>query len=95
MSIISQMLGCRYPVIQGAMGVISNPELVSAVSEAGGLVTDLSGNGQTADLNGVGSTTLTADAGGYSGLAGEKGLSYASDDAAPGVNYAVATSRKI
>jgi enoyl-[acyl-carrier protein] reductase II len=36
MSIISEMLGCRYPVIQGAMGVISNPELVSAVSEAGG-----------------------------------------------------------
>ena len=36
MSIIAQMLGCRYPVIQGAMGVISNPELVSAVSEAGG-----------------------------------------------------------
>lgn len=36
MSKISEMLGCRYPVIQGAMGVISNPELVSAVSEAGG-----------------------------------------------------------
>jgi len=36
MSIISELLGCRYPVIQGAMGVISNPELVSAVSEAGG-----------------------------------------------------------
>ncbi|CAB1078537.1 Enoyl-[acyl-carrier-protein] reductase [FMN] (EC [Olavius algarvensis Delta 1 endosymbiont] len=36
MSIISEMLGCRYPVIQGAMGVISNLELVSAVSEAGG-----------------------------------------------------------
>ena len=36
MSIIAEMLGCRYPVIQGAMGVISNPELVSAVSEAGG-----------------------------------------------------------
>jgi len=30
------LLGCRYPVIQGAMGVISNPELVAAVSEAGG-----------------------------------------------------------
>ena len=36
MSIIAEILGCRYPVIQGAMGVISNPELVSAVSEAGG-----------------------------------------------------------
>jgi len=36
MSTITEILGCRYPVIQGAMGVISNPELVSAVSEAGG-----------------------------------------------------------
>lgn len=32
----TKLLGCRYPVIQGAMGVISNPELVAAVSEAGG-----------------------------------------------------------
>jgi enoyl-[acyl-carrier protein] reductase II len=30
------MLGCPYPIIQGAMGVICNPELVAAVSEAGG-----------------------------------------------------------
>jgi len=30
------MLGCKYPVIQGAMGIISNPEMVAAVSEAGG-----------------------------------------------------------
>ncbi|MBW1705779.1 MAG: nitronate monooxygenase [Deltaproteobacteria bacterium] len=36
MSRISEMLGSRYPVIQGAMGVICNPELVAAVSEAGG-----------------------------------------------------------
>jgi enoyl-[acyl-carrier protein] reductase II len=36
MSNIAQMLGCQYPVIQGAMGVISNPEMVAAVSEAGG-----------------------------------------------------------
>ncbi len=36
MTRITEMLGCRYPVIQGAMGVISNPELVAAVSEAGG-----------------------------------------------------------
>ena len=36
MSRITDLLGCRYPVIQGAMGVISNPELVAAVSEAGG-----------------------------------------------------------
>lgn len=33
---VSEILGCRYPVISGAMGVISNPELVAAVSEAGG-----------------------------------------------------------
>ena len=37
MSIISDMLGCRHPVIQGAMGAISNPERVAAVSEAGGM----------------------------------------------------------
>jgi enoyl-[acyl-carrier protein] reductase II len=36
MSIVTEMLGCRHPIIQGAMGVISNPELVAAVSEAGG-----------------------------------------------------------
>ena len=33
---ISEMLGSRYPIMQGAMGVISNPEMVAAVSEAGG-----------------------------------------------------------
>ena len=33
---ISELLGSRYPVIQGAMGVICNPEMVAAVSEAGG-----------------------------------------------------------
>jgi NAD(P)H-dependent flavin oxidoreductase YrpB (nitropropane dioxygenase family) len=32
MSRISEMLGSQYPVIQGAMGVICNPELVAAVS---------------------------------------------------------------
>ncbi|MBW1819241.1 MAG: nitronate monooxygenase, partial [Deltaproteobacteria bacterium] len=36
MNNIAEMLGCRYPVIQGAMGVICNPEMVAAVSEAGG-----------------------------------------------------------
>ena len=34
---ISELLGCKYPIIQGAMGVISNPEFVAAVSEAGGI----------------------------------------------------------
>ena len=32
----SELLGCKYPIIQGAMGVICNPEFVAAVSEAGG-----------------------------------------------------------
>ena len=36
MSKIIDLLGSPYPIIQGAMGVICNPELVSAVSEAGG-----------------------------------------------------------
>jgi enoyl-[acyl-carrier protein] reductase II len=33
---VTEMLGCKYPVIQGAMGIISNPEMVAGVSEAGG-----------------------------------------------------------
>lgn len=33
---VNEMLKCKYPVIQGPMGVICNPELVAAVSEAGG-----------------------------------------------------------
>ena len=36
MNEITEMLGCEYPVIQGAMAGLSNPELVAAVSEAGG-----------------------------------------------------------
>lgn len=36
MNTITEMLGIRYPVIQGAMNPISNPEMVAAVSEAGG-----------------------------------------------------------
>ena len=36
MSRVTDLLGSRYPIIQGAMGVICNPELVAAVSEAGG-----------------------------------------------------------
>jgi NAD(P)H-dependent flavin oxidoreductase YrpB (nitropropane dioxygenase family) len=35
MSRVTEMLGSRHPILQGAMGVISNPELVSAVSNAG------------------------------------------------------------
>lgn len=33
---VAEMLGCQYPIIQGAMGIISNPEMVAAVSNAGG-----------------------------------------------------------
>ena len=33
---VTEMLGCKYPIVQGAMGVICNPELVAGVSEAGG-----------------------------------------------------------
>ena len=33
---VSELLNIEYPVLQGAMGVISNPKLVAAVSEAGG-----------------------------------------------------------
>lgn len=36
MNAITEMLGCEYPIIQGAMAGISNPEMVAAVSEAGG-----------------------------------------------------------
>lgn len=36
MSRVCDLLGVEYPIIQGAMGVICNPELVAAVSEAGG-----------------------------------------------------------
>jgi enoyl-[acyl-carrier protein] reductase II len=34
---VTEMLGCQYPIIQGAMGIISNPEMVAAVSNAGGV----------------------------------------------------------
>ncbi len=36
MSRVCELLGVEYPIIQGAMGVICNSELVAAVSEAGG-----------------------------------------------------------
>lgn len=36
MESIAELLGCQHPIIQGAMGVICNPEMVAAVSEAGG-----------------------------------------------------------
>ncbi len=36
MSRVTELLGTRYPIIQGALGVLCNPELVAAVTEAGG-----------------------------------------------------------
>lgn len=39
MSRVCDIFGCKYPIIQGAMGVICNPEFVAAVSEAGGFGT--------------------------------------------------------
>ncbi|RJP30866.1 MAG: enoyl-[acyl-carrier-protein] reductase FabK [Actinobacteria bacterium] len=37
MESVAHLLGTEYPVIMGAMGSISNPELVAAVCEGGGL----------------------------------------------------------
>ena len=37
MKIFCEMLGIEYPIIQGAMAWIATPELVAAVSNAGGL----------------------------------------------------------
>ncbi len=36
MSKLQEMLGCRYPIIQGPIGMFNAPEMVAAVSEAGG-----------------------------------------------------------
>ena len=36
MSQLLDMLGSRYPIIQGPIGSINSPELVAAISEAGG-----------------------------------------------------------
>jgi NAD(P)H-dependent flavin oxidoreductase YrpB (nitropropane dioxygenase family) len=41
MSSVAEILGCQYPLIQGAMGVISNPEMVAAVSLPAGQVSGL------------------------------------------------------
>ncbi len=36
MSKLLEMLGCRYPIIQGRIGMFNSPQMVAAVSEAGG-----------------------------------------------------------
>lgn len=48
MTLINELLGIKYPLIQGAMAKISTSELVSAVSESGGLGVIASG-GMTTD----------------------------------------------
>ncbi len=35
MSQLNEMLGCRYPIIQGPIGSMNNPAMVAAISEAG------------------------------------------------------------
>ncbi len=35
MNKILEILGCRYPIIQGPIGSMNNPAMVSAVSESG------------------------------------------------------------
>jgi enoyl-[acyl-carrier protein] reductase II len=36
MKSLTEMLGVKYPIMMGALGALSNPELVAAVSEGGG-----------------------------------------------------------
>ena len=50
MNKVCEIFGCRYPIIQGAMGVICNPEFVAAVSEAGGFGTLASSFASSVDL---------------------------------------------
>jgi len=33
---VTEILGCKYPIVQGAIGVICNPELAAIVSAADG-----------------------------------------------------------
>ena len=35
MSKLLEILGCRYPIIQGPIGLFNRPEMVAAVSNAG------------------------------------------------------------
>ena len=36
MSQLLDMLGCTYPVLQGPIGMLNSPDMVAAVSNAGG-----------------------------------------------------------
>jgi len=44
---VTEMLGCKYPIISGTMANISNPEFVAAVSNAGACAVLASANYQT------------------------------------------------
>ena len=44
---VTEMLGCKYPIIAGTMANISNPEFVAAVSNAGACAVLASANYQT------------------------------------------------
>ncbi|MHA2087994.1 MAG: NAD(P)H-dependent flavin oxidoreductase [Promethearchaeota archaeon] len=46
---VTEMLGCKYPIISGTMANISNPEFVAAVSNAGACAVLASANYQTPD----------------------------------------------
>ena len=46
---VTEMLGCKYPIIAGAMARISNPEFVAAVSNAGACAVLASANYKTPD----------------------------------------------
>ncbi len=50
MNSVCEIFGCKYPIIQGAMGVICNPEFVAAVSEAGGFGTLASSFASSVDI---------------------------------------------
>jgi NAD(P)H-dependent flavin oxidoreductase YrpB (nitropropane dioxygenase family) len=49
MTRVTEMLGCKYPIIAGAMARISNPEFVAAASNAGACAVLASANFKTPD----------------------------------------------
>ncbi|RIW33268.1 nitronate monooxygenase [Bacillus salacetis] len=53
MSNLNSILGIRYPILQGGMGNISNAQLASAVSEAGGLGTIGTGTMNGDEVEGI------------------------------------------
>ena len=49
---LTELLGIRYPIVQSAMGYVSGPRLVAAVSNAGGLGILASATMSLAELRG-------------------------------------------